>query len=572
MHALRFATLAALLTIFVAGCPAPPAASNPTRKRDGGTSKDGFDPSAACGGPSDSCCPGDTCDPALPLECNTAKGTCCGKSTLGCDSVADCCNGLACSDGRCCAALQASCKTSNDCCSGLACVNGSCDKQSGSCGGANQACCPGSACSSGNVCAGGMCKTCGAAGQPCCTGSTCTSKSVSCNTTTMTCETPCGSANQACCKVAPFCSPATLTCTTGKVCSDGTTGTTGGLNQPCNPGNTCNNGLSCINASCIPTPTCTTVGATCCTGGTCQGAGLTCGADNKCVAAAACGALSTACSTQSQCCTGFQCILTANPDVDNSRKQCCVGANTACTDDFDCCGFLTCVNSQCTQQPDGEYCLTNGDCLNANCNTTTHLCDPDSGMCTGGLPVGPTSVCSNDDQCCGTASCAPMQSTGGAKRCCMAGTNPCTTNSDCCGTMVCGANKTCTCHNANESCLSDVDCCSNLTCGANGKCSAGGGAGTVNPGGACTDGNQCKEANGAVYACPNDRFMCCTYHQSTPCNGSAECCDDYVCDQNTPDGSGPTVCCGPTGAVCRPGFPYDCCGDLLCDVTGHCNR
>jgi hypothetical protein len=261
-------------------------------------------------------------------------------------------------------------------------------------------------------------------------------------------------------------------------------------------------------------------------------------------------------------------VLTADPGVDTAKKLCCVGANTACTGDFDCCGFLTCKNHACTQQPDGEYCLTNGDCQNADCDTSSHLCTSGAAVCTGGLPPGPQSSCSNDDQCCGNAACAPLQSQGGALRCCMPGSQSCTLNSDCCGTMVCGAGKTCVCKAMNETCLSDEDCCTNLAC-AGGKCLGGGTTGpTVNPGGSCTSASDCTQPNSGTYTCPAS--VCCTTDPQILCVNSNECCGGHVCDYNSPTPGANKVCCGALGGTCRFGFSNDCCGDLICDGTGHC--
>src|SRR5688500_41344 len=95
--------VAALLgALLASACTEPPPFTSPTKRRDGGvvTGDMTIDPTAGCGGPTDSCCAGKVCD-NTGLVCNT-QDKCCGQAGYGCNAGPECCGGLTCTQGRCC--------------------------------------------------------------------------------------------------------------------------------------------------------------------------------------------------------------------------------------------------------------------------------------------------------------------------------------------------------------------------------------------------------------------------------------------------------------------------------------
>jgi hypothetical protein len=120
-----------------------------------------------CGSAGDLCCT--TTQPNTPNAC-TSPGTVCAQSgdcaTCGGDSE-PCCSGGTCESGGCC--VNGQCHASGTACTATMCVSGSCG--GGTCGGLGQPCCGGATgvCTAGNVrCLSGVCASCGGKDERCC--------------------------------------------------------------------------------------------------------------------------------------------------------------------------------------------------------------------------------------------------------------------------------------------------------------------------------------------------------------------------------------------------------------------
>lgn len=543
-----------VMAMLLAGCPAAPPTFSQTKQDGGHTSNGALDLSGIGAGSckaAEPCCEGQTCETA-GLTCS-AKGVCCGGGGYACTDGKECCAGFACASDThlCCVGISSACQTQSECCSGLSCVDGICDKTASG-GGAGDPCSASTDCSSGFECSqAGTCAACGTNGHACCVTQAACNPGLSCGSNKL-CATACGATGAGCCP-GNKCNVATDSCTNGKCTGSGTPGT---LNNPCNIGSKCNTGLNCVGGTCLAPSSCNTVNAMCCAGNACTG-GLQCAENGTCQTPKTCTPLEGDCTTSATCCTGYTCSLTVEPAGTPNKNTCCVGAGTACPDgDFDCCGYLRCVNTKCTANADGDYCLSNSDCARADCDAATGVCGGGALQCGTLTPIGGT--CNSDSECCDGV-CRALASTGN-DTCCEGASVMCTSSKDCCGRMVCGSNGKCTPRQPGQSCLDSVECTVDHNC-VNGTCASSSVSGL---GGSCNVVTDCvSPGNGTD--CENG--ACCSTSALDPCVNDSYCCSDYSLTCNFVTGFG-NVCCEKSGNSCSTSS--DCCS-LSCNSNGFCD-
>jgi hypothetical protein len=267
------------------------------------------------------------------------------------------------------------------------------------------------------------------------------------------------------------------------------------------------------------------------------------------------------------------------PDGSNA-KSCCVAAGAGCPDgDYDCCGFMSCVDGKCAAGGDGDPCLTGDDCVSKQCGTDG-FCTSSAGMCGALKPV--TAACNDSSECCNQSQCESLGGTLDPKNCCYPQGGPCGSNSECCGRMQCDTDitKTCICRKATESCLQDTDCCPDApVCNTDSNTCVAGDTSLVKPGGPCMNNDQCLDTNSTVYGCEGTNgpsLTCCTWDLQIPCSQQTECCGASRCEQSSNDITFPgqifqTTCCAPPGGDCK--VDADCCGHTgYCDGTQKCQQ
>ncbi len=453
-------------------CKPPPAeCGREGQPSCGGVCLPGFAPGSggtciACGGEGQPCCEGPRkCGRSGDLVCNA--GTCKTPTTCG-------------SPGQpCCPSTPGG---TPDSCS----RRGRCDMASGTCeerpapgtdgsdcGADGQPCCPGKTCAFGAICEPRFLNRCigigtigrllgyecGKEGNICCLPgltcegdlqcdllfcrSDCTAISDTCSTSDECCQgraTYCRPSPevQRCCLEAGESCETDLDCCGWMVCSDGQCacreqGDVCAQDEDCCPGTDGMGGSvpsKCVDGRCQP-------------------------GENACVP------LNHACTEGGTgCCSGLACSTTVY-ESEEEPTHCCAPADTACTDDLDCCGLMYCTDGKCECGEAGDPCISDVEC----CEGSACI----QGKCYSTVGCGRLGdTCATSSECCGQVVCQP-ESEGGDRICCVEKRRQCTSDADCCGYMRCvydsgTGNKLCQCQPEGQACVYTSECCTGLAC------------------------------------------------------------------------------------------------------------
>jgi hypothetical protein len=272
-------------------------------------------------------------------------------------------------------------------------------------------------------------------------------------------------------------------------------------------------------------------------------------------------------------------------------KPSCREAGHPCEGNQTCCVGLVCVVSgpgsarRCTPCPTGQIAC--GRVCIAACAATDqcHLngtCDPATGQCTNppapvNTPCGNGRVCDGSGSCveCLRATVCPGQDTECQARTCTSG--KCGVTNAPAGTPT--SNQTA------------GDCQKNVCDGAGGVTSTADNSDVpADDGNPCTtevcsngtpahpakpDGTACAPPGGGTGECQGGSCVTCLALHDMTCTADDQCCGHAtgtVCapeDECTGGNPAGTQCCRSEGAGCSSSC--DCCGDMLCDETGHCS-
>ncbi|MCO4760183.1 MAG: hypothetical protein KC502_01685 [Myxococcales bacterium] len=525
-----------------------------------------------------------TCDDSNPCTADSCDGV------LGCqysDTAAGCSDGNACTSGDVCKSGVCLPGKTVSCDDGNPCTTDACLPASG-CTVTDDdgaACSDGDVCTTGDTCTGGTCAP--AKVQSCDDGNPCTNdacdKSKGCEYTKLDGDS---------------CDDGTV-CTVGDTCKKGA----------CTPGGslTCNDGNPCTTDSCDPVKGCKTApanGAVCvpasnscdtggvCTDGACKTVKQTgCNDGNPCTTDT-CDSSSGACKYAAvgdggSCNDGDACTV-----GDKCKKGACLGAPADCDDNNVCttdscdpgagCAHKASAKSACD---DGNLCTVGDTCKGTVCQPgapqncgdgnpcTDAACDPASGCKPGakGASCDDGNACTVGDACekghcvsgksqncddgnaCTLDSCLPKKGCESkvAKLSCSDG-NVCTVG-DVCAAGLCVTGKLQVCNDGNP--------CTTDSCDAKKGCVASSNSASCDDGDVCTSNDVCK---GGV----------CNSGITLSCDDQNGCTDDF-CDSKIgcthkptnsacDDGNKCTVGDGCKSGKCFPGTKQ------VCDDKNHC--
>ncbi|HSM92710.1 MAG TPA: hypothetical protein VLT47_07440 [Anaeromyxobacteraceae bacterium] len=574
------------------------------------------------------CCSG-PCNTATN-KCPTNTGTC-RQPGAGCTTGSQCCSGscdtqTATCKAAACLPTPEPCTDPSQCCSGT----GSCSSiSSGSCQVvppgtvANDVCKTlGETCTVGSDCCSTNCKSgkcaaaynCNASGDICYKGTDCCSGTCDLSNTTSLAGR-CVRPNGGCIQDGNPCSGSTGCCT--RTCADPGSGVTvcmpaGGCRMTgdfCDSTGACCGGypdtmrpdgynIECKSSVSDPTPRCNN-------GGSCNPPGNICGvskdvnaSQNCCMPASYGGGSGKAACKQDDSgiwrCYGGPAVC-KNPDgtvgdcatlcptgFDPTKPECCLDDGLACEFNGQCCNGNPCIQDstgafKCT--PPNQACLAAGTtCASGG----TPCCDPYSctyvpefgSICAatsttpGCKPVGPTSTCTSDTDCClglcsgtTTKTCATCKATDSA----------CTAGAECCG-GICdmGVCRDPVCLPAGSSCTSPGT--------AGGCCTPYGCVATPEFGNVCTTSNATTNCSALKTSCATQG--CCTgFCTLDPATGTGTVCETCKTDGDTCT-AGTQCCtgycdpainkcaqqCVASGGVCSNNG--DCCTGSTCVIPG----